>query len=117
MTIVCLGDSLTAGYGLDQSQAYPALLQEKIDALEWRFRVINAGISGDTSAAALSRIDWILKRKVDVLILAVGANDALRGLPLQETKKNLELAKQWNTSSLCRRWNLIMVKMPSVNAC
>ncbi len=98
MTVLCLGDSLTAGYRLDQSQAYPALLQGKIDALGWNFEVINAGLGGDTTAAALRRLDWLLQRRLDVLILAVGGNDALRGLPLKETQKNLESIVSKTTS-------------------
>jgi acyl-CoA thioesterase-1 len=88
--ILCLGDSLTAGYGLDKSQAYPALLQEKIDHLGWNFQVINAGLSGETTAGGLRRLDWFLKRKIDVLILALGGNDALRGIALDSTEKNLD---------------------------
>ena len=88
--ILCLGDSLTAGYGLDKSQAYPALLQEKIDHLGWKFQVINAGLSGETTAGGLRRLDWFLKRKIDVLILALGGNDALRGIALNSTEKNLD---------------------------
>ena len=90
MTVLCLGDSLTDGYELDRSQAYPARLQKKIDALDWKFKVINAGLGGDTTAAALRRLDWLLQRRIDVLILALGGNDGLRGLPLPEIRKNLE---------------------------
>jgi len=89
MTVLCLGDSLTEGYGLERSQAYPALLQEKIDALDWKFTVINAGLGGDTTAAALRRLDWFLQRRIEVLILALGGNDGLRGLPLTEVRRNL----------------------------
>jgi len=88
--VVCLGDSLTAGYGLDQAQAYPALLQKSIDALGWKFKVVNAGLSGETTAGGLRRLDWVLKRRIDVLILALGANDALRGIPLETTRQNLD---------------------------
>jgi acyl-CoA thioesterase I len=88
--ILCLGDSLTAGYGLDLSQAYPALLQKKIDTLGWNFKVINAGLSGETTAGGLRRLDWFLKRRIDVLILALGGNDALRGVSLDYTEKNLD---------------------------
>ena len=88
--ILCLGDSLTAGYGLDKSQAYPALLQEKIARAGWNFQVINAGLSGETTAGGLRRLDWFLKRKIDVLILALGGNDALRGIALDSTEKNLD---------------------------
>jgi len=88
--IVCLGDSLTAGYGLDPTQAYPALLQKNIDSLGWRFKVVNAGLSGETTAGGLRRLDWILKRPIDVLVLALGGNDALRGIPLETTRQNLD---------------------------
>src|SRR5215813_13396773 len=67
--ILFLGDSITAGYGLDLDQAFPALIQEKIDAQRWNYRVINAGQSGDTSAGGLNRIDWLLKNRIDVLVL------------------------------------------------
>lgn len=88
--ILCFGNSLTAGYGLEKEQAYPALLQNKIDSLGYEYRVINAGVSGETTAGGLARIDWILKQKVDVFILELGANDGLRGVPTIETKQNLE---------------------------
>jgi acyl-CoA thioesterase-1 len=88
--VVCLGDSLTAGYGLDQAQAYPALLQKSIDSLGWNFKVVNAGLSGETTAGGLRRLDWVLKRRIDVLILALGGNDALRGIPLETTRQNLD---------------------------
>jgi acyl-CoA thioesterase I len=88
--VLCLGNSITAGYGLDLEQAFPALLQKKIDARGWRFRVINAGQSGDTSAGGLGRIDWLLKNRVDVLVLELGGNDGLRGLPVETTRKNLQ---------------------------
>ena len=88
--ILFLGDSITAGYGLDLEQAFPALIQEKIDAKRWNFKVVNAGQSGDTSAGGLSRLEWLLKNKVDVLVLELGANDGLRGLPAETTRKNLQ---------------------------
>jgi acyl-CoA thioesterase I len=87
--IVALGDSLTAGLGLVESQAYPALLQNKVDADGYPFEVVNAGVSGDTSAGGVRRLDWALEGDVRVLILALGANDGLRGLPVEEMKKNL----------------------------
>ncbi len=87
--IVALGDSLTAGYGLDISQSYPALLQKRLDEKGYRYEVINAGISGDTSAGGLSRLEWALQGNVRFLILELGANDGLRGLPVAEMKKNL----------------------------
>ncbi|MFQ5629762.1 MAG: arylesterase [bacterium] len=89
-TILIFGNSLTAGYGLDPSQAFPALLQQKIDSLDWHFRVIGAGLSGETSAGGLRRIDWILRRNIDVLILELGGNDGLRGISLEDTEKNLQ---------------------------
>ena len=88
--ILFLGDSITAGYGLDLEQAFPALIQEKIDAKRWNFKVVNAGQSGDTSAGGLSRLEWLLKNRVDVLVLELGANDGLRGLPAETTRKNLQ---------------------------
>ena len=88
--IVVLGDSLAAGYGIDPAQAYPARLQRKIDEAKWNFRVINAGVSGDTTAGGLRRLDWVLKRRVDVLVLELGANDGLRGASLGELKANLQ---------------------------
>jgi acyl-CoA thioesterase-1 len=88
--ILFLGDSITAGYGLELSQAYPALIQEKIDAKGWRFKAVNAGQSGDTSAGALDRLNWLLKNRVDVLVLELGGNDGLRGLPVESTQKNLQ---------------------------
>ena len=89
-TILFLGDSLTAGLGVNQEQAYPALIQEKIREKNLPFDVINAGISGDTTAGGLARLDWVLQKKIDVLVLALGANDGLRGLPVTQTKANLQ---------------------------
>jgi acyl-CoA thioesterase-1 len=89
-TILFLGDSLTAGLGVKQEQAYPALIQEKIRAKNLPFEVINAGISGDTTAGGLARLDWVLQKKIDLLVLALGANDGLRGLPIAQTKANLQ---------------------------
>jgi len=88
--VLFLGDSLTAGYGLEKEQAFPAHVQAKIDSLGLPFEVVNAGVSGDTSSGGLRRIDWMLKRRVDVLVLALGANDALRGVPLDVTRGNLQ---------------------------
>jgi acyl-CoA thioesterase-1 len=90
-TILCFGDSITAGYGLDDtSEAYPALLQQKIDSLGLNYTVINSGLSGETSAGGLSRIDWVMQQDIDVFLLELGGNDGLRGIPLTETKNNLE---------------------------
>jgi acyl-CoA thioesterase-1 len=87
--IVVLGDSLTAGLGLLESQSYPHLLQQKIDRDGFHYEVVNAGVSGDTSAGGLRRLDWALQEDVRVLILALGANDGLRGLSVVEMKHNL----------------------------
>ena len=87
--IVVLGDSLTAGLGLLETQAYPHLLQEKIDREGFQYEVVNAGVSGDTSAGGLRRLDWSLQENVRVLIVALGGNDGLRGLSVSEMKDNL----------------------------
>jgi len=89
-TIVFLGDSLTAGFGLSPSEAFPALIAEKIRAAGLSFQVENAGLSGDTSAGALRRTDWMLQRPIDVLVIALGGNDGLRGLPVKSLKANLQ---------------------------
>jgi len=88
-TIICLGDSLTAGYGLTEDQAYPALIEGLAahDHLSWR--VINAGVSGDTTTGGLHRLAWILRAKPDLVLIALGGNDGLRGLPLDMTRDNL----------------------------
>lgn len=88
--IVVLGDSLSAGYGVDPDQAYPALLQKKIDAAGLNFTLVNAGVSGDTSAGGLRRLNWLLHRPMAVLILELGGNDGLRGLPVSATRSNLQ---------------------------
>jgi len=88
--IVAFGDSLTAGLGIGLDEAYPAVLQELLDEAGYVYEVVNAGVSGDTSAGGVRRLDWVLEgRAVEVLILALGANDGLRGLPPSEMKKNL----------------------------
>jgi acyl-CoA thioesterase I len=87
--IVVLGDSLTAGLGLSADEAYPALLQRLVDTAGLKYHVVNAGVSGDTSAGGLSRLDWALDGDVRVLIVALGGNDALRGLPIDELRHNL----------------------------
>lgn len=87
--IVAFGDSLTAGYGLEPSQSYPALLQQKLDADGFEYEVVNAGVSGDTSAGGVRRIDWSLEGDVRILILELGANDFLRMQPVSNTRKNL----------------------------
>jgi acyl-CoA thioesterase I len=87
--IVALGDSLTAGLGLSPDAAYPALLQQRLDSKGLHYEVVNAGVSGDTSAGGLSRLDWALDGDVRVLIVGLGGNDALRGLPVDELRRNL----------------------------
>lgn len=87
--VVALGDSLTAGYGLEVEQAYPALLERRLRAAGLDVQVVNAGVSGDTSAGGLSRLDWSLDGDVRVLIVALGGNDALRGLGVEQLKTNL----------------------------
>jgi acyl-CoA thioesterase-1 len=87
--VVFLGDSLTAGLGLAEDQAYPARVAARLAARGTPVRVINAGVSGDTSAGGLARLDWLLGQRPDILVLALGANDGLRGLPLADTEKNL----------------------------
>lgn len=88
--ILFFGNSLTAGMGLEQDQAFPNLIQQKITETGMKYRVINAGLSGETSAGGLNRIDWVLNQKVDVFVLELGANDGLRGVPLESTKNNLQ---------------------------
>jgi len=87
--IVALGDSLTAGLGLTPDEAYPALLQQRLDREGLRYEVVNAGVSGETSAGGLRRVDWALEGDVKVLIVALGGNDALRGLPVEQLRDNL----------------------------
>jgi acyl-CoA thioesterase I len=89
-TIVFYGNSLTAGYGVDPSEAFPALVQEKIDALQLPYKVINAGLSGETTAGGKGRIDWILRQPVNIFVLELGGNDGLRGIPIAETSRNLQ---------------------------
>lgn len=89
-TILFFGNSLTAGYGVDPSEAFPALIQNKIDSLKLNYRVINGGVSGETSSGGNGRVDWILRQPVDIFVLELGGNDGLRGIPLTETKKNLQ---------------------------
>jgi len=88
--IVAFGDSLTAGLGVSANDAYPAQLQRRLDGLGFRYRVINAGVSGETTAGGLRRVPWVLKNKPEIVILELGANDGLRGLRLEETRANLE---------------------------
>lgn len=90
-TILCFGDSITAGYGLDDTNdAYPGILQQKIDAANLNYTVVNSGVSGETTAGGKSRIDWVIKQPADIFLLELGANDGLRGVPLSETRSNLQ---------------------------
>ena len=89
-TIVFFGDSLTAGYGLDPDDAFPALIQRKLDEAGRPWRVVNAGLSGETTAGGLRRLDWILRQRVDIFVLELGGNDGLRGIPLETSRANLQ---------------------------
>lgn len=89
-TILFFGNSLTAGYGLDPSESFPTLIQKKLDSVQAPYHVVNAGVSGETSSGGAGRIEWILRQPVDIFVLELGANDGLRGIPLAETKKNLQ---------------------------
>ncbi|HEY1008817.1 MAG TPA: arylesterase [Daejeonella sp.] len=89
-TILFFGNSLTAGLGVEPEEAFPALIGDKIDSLNLPYKIINAGLSGETTAAGKARINWILKQKVDVFVLELGANDGLRGIPVSETEENLQ---------------------------
>ncbi|MUU77065.1 arylesterase [Winogradskyella endarachnes] len=91
-TILCFGDSITAGYGLDDTNdAFPAVIQQKIDSLDLNYTVINSGVSGETTAGGKGRIEWILNQSIDVFLLELGANDGLRGVALSETRANLQV--------------------------
>lgn len=89
-TIVAFGDSLTAGLGVAADDSYPSQLQRRLDAAGYRYRVINAGVSGDTTAGGLRRVEWVLKSRPRLVILELGANDGLRGIDLAQTRTNLE---------------------------
>jgi len=88
--VLFLGTSLTAGYGIDPAKAYPALIQQKIDAAGLPYRVINAGVSGETSAGAVRRVDWLMQQPVSVVVVETGANDGLRGLPIDSLRSNVD---------------------------
>lgn len=88
--ILFFGDSLTAGYGLEMGEAFPTLIQQKIDSLGLEYRVINAGLSGETTASGKNRLDWVLEDGISIVIIELGANDGLRGVPLNETESNLQ---------------------------
>lgn len=90
-TIIFFGDSLSAGYGLDEpTLAFPGLIQRRLDSLKLDYQVVNAGVSGETSSGGVGRIEWILSQPVDVFVLELGANDGLRGIPVETTEKNLQ---------------------------
>ncbi|HEX8376951.1 MAG TPA: arylesterase [Pedobacter sp.] len=90
--ILFFGNSLTAGYGLeDPDEAFPSVIQQKLDSLKLPYKAINAGLSGETTAGGVNRINWLLKQPIDVFVLELGANDGLRGMPVSQTKKNLQL--------------------------
>ena len=88
--ILALGDSLTAGFGVAQEESFPSRLQVKIDEAKLGYKIVNAGISGDTTAGGVRRINWLMKHKPQIVILALGANDGLRGLSVDEMRSNLE---------------------------
>jgi acyl-CoA thioesterase-1 len=88
--LVFFGNSLTAGMGLDPRESFPALIQNKLDSLNMNYSVVNAGLSGETTSGGNSRVDWVLNQKPDVFVLELGANDGLRGIPLDETRRNLQ---------------------------
>lgn len=106
--IVFLGDSLTAGYGLDVEQSVPSLVQKHLDMAGYKYEVVNAGVSGDTSAGGLRRLDWSLDGDVQILVIELGANDGLRGLPVADMKKNL---KAIITRAKQRRINVLLTGM------
>jgi len=89
-TIIFFGDSLTAGLGLDPQEAFPAVIQSTLDSLGMDYTVINSGLSGETTASGRNRLNWVLNQKADIFILELGANDGLRGIPLEETRTNLQ---------------------------
>lgn len=96
--MLIFGDSITAGYGLEQEQAFPALLQTKIDSVQAPWKVINGGLSGETTAAGLRRLEWTLQQPVDLLLIELGGNDALRGVSVSEMRSNLDKMIQMTKS-------------------
>lgn len=98
--VLFFGDSITAGYGLSEEEAFPALIQNRIDSLGLGWKVVNAGLSGETSAGGLRRVGWLMRQPVDIMVLELGGNDGLRGISPEETKSNLtaiiDSAKTYN---------------------
>lgn len=90
MRVLVLGNSIAAGSGVDPKQAFPALLQQKVDSLGWNVRIVNAGLSGETTAGGRRRLDWLLRQPVDVLLIELGGNDGLRGVDPGTTQRNLQ---------------------------
>lgn len=90
LRLVIFGDSITAGYGVGPEEAFPARLQAIADSLQWDLLVVNAGLSGETSAGGLRRVDWVLRQRTDLFVLELGGNDGLRGLDPEATKQNLQ---------------------------
>jgi acyl-CoA thioesterase-1 len=88
--ILFFGNSITAGYQLDMDEAFPAIIQRRLDSLGYDYLVVNAGLSGETTSSGKNRIDWVLRTVPNIFVLELGANDGLRGLPIEETRKNLQ---------------------------
>jgi acyl-CoA thioesterase-1 len=88
--ILCFGNSITAGMGLNIEEAFPAVIQNRLDSFGLPYQVVNAGLSGETTASGKNRVSWVLNQKVDIFLLELGANDGLRGIPLNETRNNLQ---------------------------
>ena len=115
--IVAFGDSLTAGFGLTEKESYPYLLQKKLEADGYNYEVVNAGVSGETSLGGLERVDWVLEQeKVEILILGLGANDLLRGLPVDKMKRNLAQIIERAQSKKIKVLLCGMLAPPSVGA-
>ncbi len=89
-TILFFGNSLTAGLGVETEQAFPGLIGKRLDSLGYPYRAVNAGLSGETTASGVNRLEWVLRQPIDIFVLELGANDGLRGIPLTETRKNLQ---------------------------
>jgi acyl-CoA thioesterase I len=112
-TVLLVGTSLTAGLGLDPDEAYPAILQRKADSAGYRVNIVAAGVSGETSAGALRRIDWLLQRPADVVVIETGANDGLRGLDIDSTRANLrEILRRSAAARPSARLFLVQMEAP-----